>query len=29
MTDPGVRPGRFKQKVHIIEKIINQKAIVL
>ena len=29
MTDPGVRPGRFKQKVHIIEKIINQKTIVL
>lgn len=24
MTDPQVRPGRFKQKVHIIEKIINQ-----
>ncbi len=29
MTDPGVRPGRFKQKVHIIEKIINKKAILL
>lgn len=29
MTDPGVRPGRFKQKVHIIEKIINKKVKVL
>lgn len=29
MTDPGVRPGRFKQKVHIIEKIINKKVTVL
>lgn len=29
MTDPDVRPGRFKQKVHIIEKIINKKTTVL
>ncbi len=29
MTDPGVRPGRFKQKVHIIEKIINDKTKVV
>ena len=29
MTDPGVRPGRFKQKVRIIEKIINKKVTAL
>jgi len=29
MTDPRVRPGRFKQKVHVIEKIINNKTKVI